>query len=359
MLNARLRFPAFSFVILTLVSVPSSSAQNAWRIHDEQRPAPPAVQLQAETGAPSDAVVLFDGKSGDQWESVDGSSFPWNIESGVLQVKPGTGNIRSKGNFGDCQLHVEWSSPSPASETGQGRGNSGVFLMGLYEVQVLDAHDNPTYADGTAGAVYGQYPPLVNVAKQPGEWQTYDIIFHRPRFARGALVSPARITLLWNGVLVQDNVTLSGPTAWHDRPPYVDLGDELPLVLQDHGQPVRYRNIWLRRLPDAQLQLTPTAVQSLPLIAEDTKGLAGDYALADQQARISMDNGKVSLTLGTPGKGKPVTFPLMLTAESTFLGIEPRGALVIRVIVNRDNKGEVRSISLPSGGEFREYLKTK
>jgi hypothetical protein len=166
-----------------------------------------------------------------------------------MEVVKDTGAIRTKRGFGDCQLHVEWATPSPAVGSDQDRGNGGVFLMDTYEVQVLDSYDSRTYADGMAGAIYGQYPPLVNASRKPGEWQTYDIVFHAPRFdERGSLLAPARMTVFHNGVLVQDNEELTGPTAHKARPPYKAHADKMPLSLQDHGHPVRYRNIWIRAL---------------------------------------------------------------------------------------------------------------
>jgi Domain of Unknown Function (DUF1080) len=166
-----------------------------------------------------------------------------------MEVVAGTGAIATARGFGDVQLHVEWMAPKPAVGEGQDRGNSGVFLMGRYEVQVLDSYHNTTYPDGQAAAIYGQYPPLVNASRPPGEWQTYDIVFVRPRFdANGKLVSPARITVFHNGLIVQNDVTLTGPTAHQQRPPYATHADALPISLQDHGHPVRYRNIWVRPL---------------------------------------------------------------------------------------------------------------
>ena len=154
--------------------------------------------------------------------------------------------------FGDVQLHIEWATPAPPAGEGQERGNSGVFLMGLYEIQVLDSHEDTTYADGQAAAMYGQVPPLANASRPPGVWQSYDIVFHRPRFAAdGSVATPARVTVLHNGVLVQDNVMLSGPTAHQRRPPYAAHPDQLPIHLQDHGSPVRYRDIWIRELSDS------------------------------------------------------------------------------------------------------------
>jgi len=243
---------------LTALTAAGSAAQvdPKWEIHDRNRPNPPVVtagtsSTQDSPGRPpSDAVVLFDGKDLSHWVSKkDGSSAKWTVADGYMEVAPKTGDIQTKEGFGDCQLHVEFREPSPPKGEDQDRGNSGVFLMGEYEIQVLDSYNSKTYADGQAGAVYGQYPPLVNASRAPGEWQTYDIIWHGPRFdAAGKLTRPAHVTVIHNGVLVQDNVELTGPTGHHVRPPYKPGPDKLPLALQDHNHPVRYRNIWLRNL---------------------------------------------------------------------------------------------------------------
>lgn len=223
-----------------------------WSIHDPARPLPPVVDpgpAGPPAPAPSDAVILFDGRDLSQWEDSKGGPAGWKIESGAMEVVAKAGSIRTKKAFGDCQLHVEWAAPAVVTGEGQGRGNSGVFLMNTYEVQVLDSYENMTYADGMAGAIYGQYPPLVNACRKPGEWQTYDIIFHRPRFDSGGnVVSPARMTVFHNGVLIHDDVELLGPTSHKIRLPYKAHPDRLPLSLQDHGNPVRFRNIWLRPL---------------------------------------------------------------------------------------------------------------
>lgn len=223
-----------------------------WAIHDLNRPLPPVVDpgpAGPPVPAPSDAVVLFDGKDLSLWEDGKGDPAKWKVENGYMEVVAKTGSIRTKRGFGDCQLHIEWATPSAVSGEGQERGNSGVFLMDTYEVQVLDSYNNRTYADGQAASIYGQYPPLVNASRKPGEWQTYDIVFHAPRFgADGKLVEPARMTVFHNAVLVHDNDELTGPTAHKARPPYKAAADKLPLSLQDHGNPVRYRNIWLREL---------------------------------------------------------------------------------------------------------------
>jgi hypothetical protein len=201
------------------------------------------------TPPPPDAIVLFDGKSLSSWVDAKGAAPRWKVTDGYFEVVAGTGEIRTRDSFGDVQLHFEWMSPNPPRGKDQDRGNSGVFLMGRYEVQVLDSWDNVTYADGQAGALYGQYPPLVNASRPPGEWQSYDIVFRRPRFdAAGKVTSPATFTVIHNGILVQDHVELVGPTAHTTRPPYVKHEDKLPISLQDHGHPVRFRNFWVREL---------------------------------------------------------------------------------------------------------------
>lgn len=212
-------------------------------------PATPSTPEQAGK-APSDAVVLFDGKNLSQWVGMDGSPTKWIVKDGYMECVKGSGYVRTLQSFGDCQYHIEWASPAKAEGSGQGRGNSGVFFgLDRYEVQVLDSFESKTYADGSAGSVYGQYPPLVNACRPPGEWQTYDILYTAPRFdAAGKLLSPVRLTVFHNGVLIQNNVELTGPTGWIDRVPYSPHPEKQPLSLQDHGNPVRFRNIWVREL---------------------------------------------------------------------------------------------------------------
>jgi 2-keto-4-pentenoate hydratase/2-oxohepta-3-ene-1,7-dioic acid hydratase in catechol pathway len=229
-------------------------ASGGFPIHSLTRPRPPVVDPGPggpPVPAPSDAIVLFDGKSLSNWHVADTVSRPaaWKVENGYMEVVRGTGSIMTAQGFGDAHLHVEWAAPSPPTGEGQNRGNSGVFLMSTYEVQVLDSYNNTTYADGQAGAIYGQYPPLVNATRPPGEWQTYDIVFRAPRFgSTGQVTAPARMTVFLNNVLVQDNVTLLGPTSHQRRAPYEAHPNRLPIVLQDHGDPVRFRNIWIREL---------------------------------------------------------------------------------------------------------------
>ena len=232
----------------------TAQAPTEFPIHSLTRPQPRIVDPGPNLGMqrpPSDAIVLFDGKALTDWHSADSSGQParWKVADGYMEVVAGTGNIATARGFGDVQLHIEFRSPVPVKGDGQERGNSGVFLMGIYEIQVLDSYQNTTYADGHAAAIYGQHPPLVNASRPPGEWQTYDIVFHRPHFdANGNVTSTARMTILHNGILVQDNVTLTGPTAHKQRPPYTRHADRLPLILQDHRDPVRFRNVWVREL---------------------------------------------------------------------------------------------------------------
>ena len=249
---------AAAILLLSALSISQdSTAQQVpsldqWEIHDKDRPQPPMVDPGPQPDPvppPSDAVVLFDGTDLSLWQTTKGKPAKWTVENGYAQVAKGSGAIETRQGFGDIQLHIEWATPN--SGDGQDSGNSGVFLMKTYEVQVLNSHGNTTYPDGQAASVYGQYPPLVNASRPPGQWQTYDIIFRRPHFdADGGLVRPARLTVLHNGVLVQDNVVLTGPTSHKKRPPYKAHADKLPLMLQDHNEPTRYRNIWVRELPE-------------------------------------------------------------------------------------------------------------
>ncbi len=225
-----------------------------WHVHDGTRPQPPVVDpgtasTQETPGKPpSDAVVLFDGSSLGGWESLDGSEAKWQLENGYMEVVPKTGNIRTKRHFGDCHLHLEWTAPTAVKGDSQGRGNSGVFMMGRYEIQVLDCYDNPTYPDGTTGGIYGQFPPLVNACRKPGEWQMYDIIWEAPRFDGDRLVKPAYVTVLHNGVVIHNHTELRGVTSHRVLTEYQPHEPEGPLMLQDHGDLVRFRNIWYRPL---------------------------------------------------------------------------------------------------------------
>ncbi len=240
-----------SFRVISVLVLASSSA-----IAQQPQPflppkAEPPIVTPGKTNAdpPSDAIVLFGGKDLSHWRAAGGGTAKWTIRDGYVEVAPGAGDITTVDNFGDAQLHIEWATPAVVKGEGQERGNSGVFLMERYEVQVLDSYENTTYFHGQAASVYKQYAPLVNASRKPGEWQTYDIVFHAPRFdEQGKVIDRARVTVLHNGVLVQNNVEIYGNT-FNDQPAIYIAHDPMqPLRLQDHGNPIRYRNIWIRRL---------------------------------------------------------------------------------------------------------------
>jgi hypothetical protein len=227
-----------------------------WHVHDPARPHPAVVTPGATVGAaPSDAVVLFDGRDLSKWahhgDGADSDKLldpKWTIRDGYFETGARTGSLYSRQSFGDMQLHIEWAAPSVIAGNSQGRGNSGVYAMGLYEIQVLDSFNNRTYADGQAGAMYGQWPPLVNAARKPGEWQSYDIVFEAPKFENGKLTKPAFQNVFWNGVVIHNHKEVMGATIYRNVAAYAPHAAELPLMLQDHSNPVRYRNIWVRRV---------------------------------------------------------------------------------------------------------------
>jgi hypothetical protein len=225
-----------------------------WRVHDAKRPQPTKItagtcSTQDNPGLPpSEAEVLFDGKDLAKWRTAKGDPAAWKVEDGYMEVVPKSGDIYTREEFGDMQLHVEWRTPAPLKPGNEWQGNSGVFLFGVYEVQVFESSRNLIYADGQAGAIYGQYPPLVNPSREPGEWQVFDILFNAPRFTDGKLGTPAYVTVLQNGVVVHNHTPLMGETAHRVLPQNVDRGPKGPVRLQDHGDLVRYRNIWVRPL---------------------------------------------------------------------------------------------------------------
>jgi len=245
--------------LLAAAHAAEPSAPPPYTLTEVWSPVPPVVTAPAD-GAPSDAIVLFDGKNLDAWAPARPDGHPWKIEDGAMVIVPTLAPARpcdqqTKRAFGDVQLHLEFRTPAEVKGSGQGRGNSGVFFMGLYELQILDSYDNPTYVNGQAGSVYKEHAPLVNASRPPGEWQTYDAVFIAPRFAAdGTLLSPARLTAFHNGVLVQLGVALTGPTPngptynQPKLPPYAAHAAKLPLALQDHRNPVAFRNIWVREL---------------------------------------------------------------------------------------------------------------
>jgi hypothetical protein len=227
-----------------------------WHVHDANRPQPAKVtagtfSTEERPGLPpSDAKVLFDGKDLSQWKDSKGGPALWTVRDGYLEVAPKTGDIYTRGEFGDIQLHVEWRTPAPLKPGNVWQGNSGVFLLGVYELQVFESSRNLIYADGQAGAIYGQYPPLVNPSRDPGQWQVYDIIFNPARFKGRNLETPAYITVFQNGVVIQNHTAIMGETGHRIFPHYTDRGPQGPIRLQDHDDFVRYRNIWVRTLKE-------------------------------------------------------------------------------------------------------------
>ena len=258
-IERRAWLPAGFFLAILLLAWPSLTSL----VHAEETQNPrgdsspnevwtpePAIVLPGRGAEPlSDAIILFDGSDLGKWRHEDGSAPDWHLEDGVVTVAGGSGTILTRDDFGDMQLHIEWRAPAVVEGVGQGRGNSGVFLQRRYEVQILDSYDNPTYVNGQAASIYKQHIPLVNASRPPGEWQTYDIIFIAPRFAvDGAVQRPAFVTLLHNGVLVHNHVEIRGTTRFLEDPAYEPHALKQPLLLQDHWNPVSFRNIWVREL---------------------------------------------------------------------------------------------------------------
>ncbi len=339
------------FPLFALLAIPATAyAQlpTGWRAHDWDRPAPAVVTPGAAAlpvAPPSDAMVLFDGSDLLQWRDSDGNDAKWVIKDGVMESVPGSGYLFTRKAFGDVQLHVEWAAPEKVEGKSQGRGNSGVFLMGLFEVQVLDCFNNRTYADGQAGSLYGQYPPLVNVCREPGQWQSYEIIFRRPRFGGdGALLTPARLTVLQNGVLVQDNVTALGPTSWLQHYPYEAKPDRLPLSLQDHGNPVRYRNIWIRQLDEQPLPgpTKPYDVTAEELSDDELDRYTGNYG-DNNPYKIRRRDRHLVLEMG----GRPLE---MIARSKTEFGIRYTAATIFFEL---DDQGQPTAMSYDMGGDKR------
>ena len=241
---------AYILSIAIIISAFAALRSRAVTQIPEPKEEPKIIDPGDPTHAPSDAIVLFNGKDLSNWTSVkDNGPAMWDIKDGAMVVKAGTGAIRSKREFNDIQLHIEWATPAEVKGEGQGRGNSGVFLQGVYEVQVLDSFNNKTYFYGQAGSIYKQYSPLVNASRKPGEWQTYDIIYHAPTFEDdGKVKNKAIMTILHNGILIQDHSVLFGGTTNEPVQPVYRKHDKGPIMLQDHGNPVRFRNIWVREL---------------------------------------------------------------------------------------------------------------
>lgn len=365
MMKSVVIFAVAALVLCAGSALAQAGAQTAppdaprWRTHDQSRPRPPVVTPVPSTrGAqpPQGAVVLFDGRNLDQWTGREGQA-RWAVRDGYFEVVPGTGAIRTRESFGDVQLHIEWASPTPPRDSGQDRGNSGVFFMGdRYEVQILDSYGNDTYPDGQAAAIYGQFPPLFNASLPPGEWQTYDISFRRPRFSTdGRLLEPARLTVFHNGVLVQNNEQLLGSTMWLNYLPFEPHADALPIELQDHGSPVRFRNIWAVRLPErpqpdaAYASARPT----VELPAATLERLAGAYNAPGSQEPMTIvhENGRLFMQMAwRPGRLE------LLPASPTEFHLRDTDA---RIVFNLNRRGVPTGLTFHIGGATRTAIRAR
>lgn len=354
---------AFMGLILSLAAYAAwdgaEAVEGRWRQHDIRRPRPAAVEPAAGTGpvpAPKDAIVLVGTDGLDAWQTPEGGKPGWKLADGVLETVPGAGPILTKEVFGDVQLHVEWAAPEPPVGVGQDRGNSGVFLMGQFEVQVLDSYRADTYADGQAGAIYGQYPPLFNASRPPGQWQTYDIAFRRPRFGRdGKLIDGARLTVFHNGILVQNNEELWGQTNWLVSQSFDSRVDRGPIQLQDHNHPVRYRNIWLRKLPD-RAAATAKDLRRPPIVdlsADVLDALTGSYSAGPEPnaSRFELTRDKGHLLIKLPSRPAPLVIQPISATE--FLMPYTDANLTFR----RDDQGRV-SVVFRIGDSERMLTRT-
>ncbi|MEE2640713.1 MAG: family 16 glycoside hydrolase [Planctomycetota bacterium] len=333
-----------TFVAVACLTAAAASAQlpSGWKAHDLSRPAPKVVTpapVAKPAVAPSDAIILFDGTDLSQWRSGNGKPARWKVVNGAMESVAGSGPVVSKQEFSDCQLHLEFATPAKVKGQGQGRGNSGVFLMGEIEVQVLDSYENLTYADGSAGAIYGQYPPLVNASRQPGEWQTYDIVFRSPRFdGQGKLTEPARLTVLHNGVLIQDASEVYGPTSWIQHRPYSKGKTKGPISLQDHGNPVRYRNVWVRSLAKSRPLPAGEMPEPVEISAESATRLVGTYG----DLRVSSQGKRLYLHFAG------AALEMVPVSETEFLFAKSAGKVVFKV--DQQGKGTRLELKLDAAG---------
>lgn len=336
-------------------------AHHPWAIHDRNRPQPARVEpgtfssVEQPGQPPSDAKILFDGTSAllDKWESdsKEGGPTKWIARDGAMECVPKSGYIRTKEKFGDCQLHVEWAAPANVQGDSQGRGNSGIFLMGLCEIQVLDNYNNPTYADGFAASVYSVSPPLANALRPPGQFQVVDIVFRRPIYQGGKVVDPGYVTVFCNGVLMQDHTPLEGPTGHLKRSVPGPFPEKGPLKLQDHGNPVRYRNIWYRELPPRAIEGGTdgalTAEASMAKRKEIAAGIRADAAKLKSDSTAGMLRLAESLVY----ENDPATLAqVQQLADRYVASVKPLGAADLE-----KRKGEIRSVS----GAFKYLAKFK
>ncbi|WP_420455130.1 family 16 glycoside hydrolase [Rubrivirga sp.] len=329
---------------------PHAPAPPGWLQHDMTRPAPPRVEPAdgaLPVAPPSDAVVLIgpDGSGLGNWQADGGGPAPWRTEGGALVVEPGTGGIRTTENFGDAQVHIEWMPAAEPEKAGQNRSNSGLFLAdGRYEVQILDVWENDTYSDGRAGAIYGQFPPLADATRPPDEWQALDVFFRLPRFSDdGTLLEEARMTVVHNGVLVQNNEVLPGTTIWLESLPYEPHGPGR-IGLQDHGSAVRFRNLWVRRIPERPAPPAGYATyEAATLTAAERDRLVGRYA-RDEGGTFVIE--RVGDGLGLSMPWRPGVLPI-IPLSPTSLQLENTAG---RFEVELDDAGAVAGLAFTMGG---------
>jgi len=318
------------------------------------RPLPPVVspgKNPLPTEPPSDAIILFDGTSLDAWRAADGGPGKWKIRDGAMEPVESAGYLYTAQEFADCQLHIEWAAPTPPKGQSQNRGNSGVFLQSQFEVQILDSFDNVTYADGQAASIYGQYPPMVNVSREPGQWQAYDILFRAPKYNEdGTLQEQARMTVMHNGVFVQDNVRPLGPTSWMQHHPYSKRADKLPIGLQDHGNPVRFRNIWIRELPSEKIEQPKAAYDPIviSLRQDQIQKILGKYRREGGGTyEVLTKDGKLFFTLGGP-------LMEMIPHSPTEFGLRYTAGLLSFKVVDG---GNYESLQFEMGGSLSKATK--
>jgi len=346
-LNYKILFALWACFGLTLTNISFAQQPTGWKAHDLNRPAPtvvdPGKAAESESSVPADAIVLFDGKDLSNWTGPNGSKPKWKVKDGVMECFRGAKFLYTKEKFSDIQLHIEWASPNEAKGKGQGRGNSGVFLPGGVEVQVLDSFENETYADGSAASIYGQYPPLVNASRGPGQWQTYDIIYNMAKFDEaGKVTKPGVVTVLHNGVVVQNATETLGPTSWVHHTEFKSSVKEGTIGLQDHGNPVRFRNIWVRKL-DVAVKAGDYP-EERPFTEEEIKKLVGQYK---GRMAVKAKDGKLWLT------ALRQDLEMVAYTDGTFSARESAGTISFEY----NKEGKVESMSYNFDAGFRGKVK--
>lgn len=355
MRNNRFFRSAFFFILLSISIYMASNGYSSsgdtksairWRACSVDRPEPPRVEVTEPGSAPSDAVVLFNGEDMSQWRDAKGNPSPWKIVDGALEVVPGKGDIYSQKVFGDIQMHVEWSTPTKITNAFDA-GNSGIKFMGLYEIQIFDSWTTRNMPDSFAGAVYGQHPPLVNACLEPGEWQSFDIIWHRPHFTEdGQVEKPAFVTVLHNGVLVQDHAEVLGKSFWVARPVYEPHAEKLPILLQDHGVAVRYRNIWVREMSEDPPVLPPPLPKEVSVAPDILDEYAGKYGY-ERYFKVERNGPRLRVRFGMSSDELPwFWIDVIAVSENHFVGTDADMEFTFK----RNEAGEVEGFYWKYGG---------